>query len=111
MTVIAVDGGSTVASDTPSTTLIGLLYAGERVDMLVERPTESATASGARKSETMRQSGAELSLTIGLDLEYVRTFQSPITSEKQTNSSSGQKLPLDEFCPYASAIFPCYMAR
>ncbi|KAJ5218927.1 multicopper oxidase-domain-containing protein [Penicillium cinerascens] len=77
MTVIAVDGGSTVASNTPSTTSIGLLYAGERVDILVERPTGSATAPGGRKSEMIQQSKAELSLTIGLDLEYVRTFQEP----------------------------------
>lgn len=69
MTVIAVDGGSTVASDTPSATLIGLLYAGERVDILVERPTGSATAFGAGKSETIQESGAELSLKIDLDLE------------------------------------------
>lgn len=82
MTVIAVDGGSTVASDTPSTTLIGLLYAGERVDILVESPTESTTALDAGKSETIQGSGAELSLTIGLDLEYVHTFQEPYIVRK-----------------------------
>jgi hypothetical protein len=75
MTVIAVDGGNLVAPDTPSATLIGLLYAGERMDILVERPRGSATAVGARNSEMKQDSGAELSLTIGLDLEYVHTFQ------------------------------------
>ncbi|KAF7137126.1 hypothetical protein CNMCM5793_007190 [Aspergillus hiratsukae] len=69
MSVIAVDGGNLVAPDTPRATLIGYLYAGERMDILVERPRGSATAVGARRSEMKQDSGTELSLTIGLDLE------------------------------------------
>ncbi|KAH8690199.1 multicopper oxidase-domain-containing protein [Talaromyces proteolyticus] len=66
MTVIAVDGGNPVGPDTPSSTLIGLLYAGERMDILVEHPRDSGIASS---SEMKGEPGAELSLTIGLDLE------------------------------------------
>ncbi|KAJ6093063.1 multicopper oxidase-domain-containing protein [Penicillium sp. IBT 16267x] len=69
MSVIAVDGGNLVAPDTPRASLIGYLYAGERMDILVERPRGSATAVGARRSEMKQDSGTELSLTIGLDLE------------------------------------------
>lgn len=37
MRVIAVDGGYPVAEDSPITSSVGVLYPGERVDLVVER--------------------------------------------------------------------------
>lgn len=73
MTVIAVDGGNPVAPNTPSATSIGLLYPGERIDVLVERvPTGSpgsATAPGASNPDMEQGSEIGSKLTIALDLE------------------------------------------
>ena len=58
MTVIAVDGGNPVAPNSPSATSIGLLYPGERIDVLVERHPDLKQGS---------EVGSKL--TISLDLE------------------------------------------
>jgi hypothetical protein len=70
MTLVAVDGGNSVATGTPSTTSIGLLYPGERMDMIVQRSTE-----GTEDLATTEESRAESTLTIALDLEYVQPLQ------------------------------------
>jgi hypothetical protein len=76
MTVIAVDGGNAVAPDTPSATSIGLLYPGERIEILVERsPKKEAAAVGMQGSKIKKESEEESRLTIVLDQEYVLTSQ------------------------------------
>jgi hypothetical protein len=69
MTVIAVDGGNTVAPDTPSATSIGMLYPGERIDILVERSPKGAPGSATAVDEIEQESEAQSRLTIALDLE------------------------------------------
>lgn len=79
MTLVAVDGGNPVASSTPSTTSIGLLYPGERMDIIVQRSTkgavDAATTVEGYNTEMKQESSTESTLTITLDLEYVQSLQ------------------------------------
>jgi hypothetical protein len=94
MTVIAVDGGNPVASNTPSATSIGVLYPGERMDIIVER-TIAPRATG---SDMKQKSKIESSLVIILDLEYVviqqekaiGTVGNVLTHYIQTETSGSQ---------------------
>ncbi|POR31109.1 L-ascorbate oxidase [Tolypocladium paradoxum] len=65
MKVITVDGGSRVAHDTPAVGSIGLLYPGERMDLIVDRNVPATSDSrGSREG-----SDKEDELTITLDRE------------------------------------------
>jgi hypothetical protein len=61
MRLITVDGGGEVAEKTPTAHAIGILYPGERIDVILDR-----TASMDDGSEETNE------MTIELDREYVQ---------------------------------------
>jgi len=65
MQLITVDGGAKVAENTPTTNAMGILYPGERIDVILDR-----TASMEDGSDNSNE------MSIELDREYVGQYLS-----------------------------------
>ncbi|PNY26831.1 L-ascorbate oxidase [Tolypocladium capitatum] len=78
MKVIAVDGGSPVAHDTPAVGSIGILYPGERMDLIVDRNVPATSESRQSREEPEGQD----ELTITLDRENMGLINFALTREQ-----------------------------
>ncbi|KND87131.1 L-ascorbate oxidase [Tolypocladium ophioglossoides CBS 100239] len=78
MKVIAVDGGGAVAHGTPAVGSIGLLYPGERMDLIVDRHVPTTSESHESREEPERQG----ELTITLDRENMGLINFALTREQ-----------------------------
>ncbi|KAH8809441.1 laccase [Xylogone sp. PMI_703] len=96
MTVVAVDGGNSVASNTPSATSVGPLYPGERMDLIVEH----LMAPGTNNLDVKQGLEGASKLTVILDLENFRITNFALTPKQSFpvlwNSGSSKDTRRDE---------------
>lgn len=93
MKVVAVDGGNPTAADTPKAASIGVLYPGERLDLVVERTNRTQEESGAVSDE----------VTIKLNQEWVVNLYSGYSGLSLTLA---RNMPLMNFALTPKQTFP-----
>lgn len=95
MKVVAVDGGNPTAADTPEAASFGVLYPGERLDLVVERTSRTQEKSRAVSDE----------VTIKLNQEWVVDLYSGYSGLSLTHA---RNMPLMNFALTPSKHSPLF---